>query len=277
MRQRLRLTIPATLVLTAIAVFFSCKNDPANTPAAQNPYASPDLLGGHWIAMDFCRRANQYGSVVRAMDAAPTPFAYGITFTTIKPDSVTCSNGLEEWTLGVKYRKDTLEMPKAMGDRSAFWIYDSGGDRKLTLFGVENNSVYLHEYIKSSAGATNGLLAFRTALNANLFSGAFFLIGDKSQEQILFTPGGFINGFEPFDRYEVCVNDDCFVTRALENFDIMTLRNSKKEGAETLFAWQYNANADTLTLYKLRNTNPEEKGAYARDGVAYRFLRKKPF
>ncbi|MFN4079597.1 MAG: hypothetical protein ACK4NS_01750 [Saprospiraceae bacterium] len=277
MRLRLRLTILAAAILTALVLFVSCKNDTSKPSEPQTPHASPNLLGGHWIAMDFCRRASQYGSVVRAIDAAPTPFAFGVTFTTIKPDSVTCYNGIEEWTLGVKYRKDTLEMPHAMGDRSAFWIYDSGGDRKLTLFGVENNSVYLHEYIKSTAGAANGMLAFRTALNANLFSGAFLLISAKSQNQILFTPGGFINGMQDFDRYEVCVSGDCFATESTARSDVMTLRNSKKEGSETIFAWEYNDNADTLTLYNLRNTHPQEKGAYARAGIAYRFLRKKPF
>ncbi len=62
--------------------FAACKQD--KTGGAQQSSALPTAdithLTGHWIAMDFVSRANQYGSVLGAMNNAHAPYAFTVTF-----------------------------------------------------------------------------------------------------------------------------------------------------------------------------------------------------
>src|SRR5690606_39026206 len=98
-------------ILLLALICTACKRDSKTAGAtAATLTASPALLGGHWIAMDFRSRANQYGSVRQAMNNAHLPYAYAMTFNPGQPDSVTCYNGIETWTLPVKYNADTLEL-----------------------------------------------------------------------------------------------------------------------------------------------------------------------
>lgn len=264
--------------LGAFALFFvSCKSDTKNAGAqndAEKPNAAPQYIAGHWIAMDFCSRVNQYGSVLSAMNNSHVPYAYGITFDPDKPDSAWCYNGIESWALPVKYNVDTIELVGARPGKSVFLVYNSQIDKNMTMFDGTSGTMQIDLFIKSKANARDGYTAFTTALNHHLFSGTFFQLkkGGGEGKEFQFTPGGYIMDWEPYDRYSVCTAGDCFVSG--NGIDIITLRRAKAENSEKMFGFRYNAANDTLTFYNLVNTNPDEKGAYAVKDVAFRFRRR---
>lgn len=264
------------LIGAAALLLAACKSDPkatGNQGEAAQANASPTYLAGHWIAMDFCSRANQYGSVLDVMTNSYVPYAYAISFDPNKPDSVICYNGMESWTVPVKYNVDTIELINARPGKSVFLVYHSNGQKDMTMFDPTQGSMKMDQFIKSKANARDGYAAFTAALNHNLFSGAFVPLGGKpAKKDVQFSPGGFILDWEPYDRYSVCTAGDCFV--ANNNIDVITLRKSKVENSEKFYGFKYNGQNDTLTFYNLVDTKPGEKGMYAPKGVAFRFLRK---
>ncbi len=259
----------------------SCKQDPK--VASQNgapshiqagDQANPRVLAGHWIALDFCSYASQYGSVLGAMNNAHLPYAYAITFNPTKPDSALCFNASESWTLPMRYKSDTLELIGARAGKSVFLIYHSTGEKDITMIDPTGPRIQMDHFIKSKAGAADGYLSFTTALNHHLFNGVFTPIGKGAGEKIMFTPGGFLQGMKEYDRYQVCTGGDCFV--AGQDIDVVTFFNSKdQEKTSKMFGYRYNGQNDTLTFYNLANTNTEEKGAYKVAAPAYKFARKK--
>jgi hypothetical protein len=265
-----------------VFTFFSCKQDSKNvsqdpnapTNAQAGDRANPKVLAGHWIAMDFCSFANQYGSVLAAMNNAHLPYAYAITFNPAKPDSAVCYNAFESWTLPLRYKSDTLELLGARPGKSVFLIYHSTGGKDITMIDPTGERTQLTNMIKSKANTVDGYTAFTTALNHNLFSGVFSPIGKTVGTDVQFTPGGFIMGMKEYDRYEVCTGGDCFV--AGQDIDVVKFSNSKdREKSAMFFGYRYNGQNDTLTIFNLKNTNPEEKGAYKVASPAFKFTRKK--
>ncbi|MBX2889776.1 MAG: hypothetical protein KF734_02500 [Saprospiraceae bacterium] len=269
MQKLLFTTLLLSLICAAACKRDSKSNDTPNAPLTANP----DLLGGDWIAIDFCSRAHQYGSVLEAMNNAHIPYAYAITFNPGEPDSVTCYNGFESWKLQVKYLADTLELVGARPGKSVFLVYDSQHDKDLTMFDATTGQVNLDKFIKSKAGAKDGYASFQVALNHNVFGGLFTLQGKGATGDIQFTPGGFIQGLKDYDRYEICAGGDCFV--AGQDIDVVTLSNSKVANSAKFFGYRYSAQNDTLAIFNLVNTNPEEKDAHKIGSKAYTLTRKK--
>lgn len=272
-------TLP--LIALAIGTFllaYSCKHDEKNTGQNENKTQKPEkadgtALGGHWVAIDFCARTNQYGSVLAAMNNSHKPYSYAFTFDPAKLDSVTCYNGFERWVLPIKISADTLvEVQNAVQGKPVYLAF-SRDDQSLTLFDGTSGQTYLDRFIKSKANTADGLDAFKTALNHNLLSGVFNQAGKSSAPAIQFTPGGFINNFPEFDRYEVCIGGDCFV--AGQKIDVMAWKNSKKEGSQKFFGYRYSGQNDTLYIYNLINKKPDEKFAYEVGAKAYTLIRKK--
>ena len=263
-------------LLLIILAFHACKSEGADK-AAQNisEQANSTNLAGHWIAIDFCSRADQYGSVLGAMNNAHKPFSFSLSFNPDKPDSVVCYNGFETWSLPIAIDGDTVEMKNAgQNNKSVFLIYNSNDDKSITMFDGTSGNTYMDKFIKSKAGAQTGPLSFNVALNHNLFNGEFRKVGSKTDEKIQLTPGGVVMNLEPYKRYEICSGGDCFMT--LEPIDVLTLASAVNgEVKKTYMGFKYSAQNDTLTLYNLVNTNPEEKGAFAIGKPAYTLLRKR--
>jgi hypothetical protein len=259
----------------AILSFTACKQDSGDKAATTTEQANTTNLAGHWIAMDFCSRADQFGSVLNAMNNAHKPYSYSLTFNPDKPDSVFCYNGFETWALPVVIDADTIEMKNAgQNNKSVFLIYNSTDDKSITMFDGTSGSTHMDKFIKSKAGAQTGPLSFNVALNHNLFNGTFTRVGGKSDEKIQLTPGGVVMNLEPYKRYEVCTGGDCFMT--LEPIDVITLASAVNgEVKRTYMGFKYSAQNDTLRFYNLVNTNPEEKGAYAIGKPAYTLIRKR--
>ncbi len=263
-------------VLFCISVFtilFACKNDPNSATATPDiQHASPALLEGHWIAMDFCARANQYGSVLGALNNAHAPYAYAYTFSANDPDSVTCFNGFESWKCAVKYSLDTIEIKEARPGKSIFMVYEPNSKDMNTYDGTNDRGTELDRYIKSKSNSPNGYLAFTTALNHNLFEGNFFPVGKNVEKPVQFTPGGYILEFPDYDRYLPCTGGDCFLLG--DQMDVLTLANTKDKSSKKFFGFKYSAKNDTLSIYKL-NESATEKSATV-GALAYRFIRKMP-
>lgn len=262
---------PVALLLALAA----CKQDSKTTIEGKTiaDSANPTNLAGQWINLDFCARAEQYGSVLEAMNFSHLPYAYAFSFTPAYPDSVELFNGFEQWMLPVSIKADTIEIKGARPGKSIYLVYDSQGSKDITMFDPSPSGMHMDRFIKSKAGAKTGYLAFTTALNHNLFSGVFSPLGVKQDKGVQFSPGGFILNFKDFDRYEVCTGGDCFVVDA--ETDVATFSNSKKEHSEKVFGFKYSNQNDTLTFYDLINMNPQEKGAYKLGKPVYKFTRKK--
>lgn len=253
--------------------FLACKQDPTANNAAPAPSANADMLGGQWIAIDFCARSGQFGSVLQAESNSHRPYALALVFNPAEPDSVQCFNGPDSWKMPVQIRKDTVELPGVKG-KSIFLVYDSQGEKSLIMFdGISGKSTQMDKFIKSKANAQDGYRAFMTALNHNLFNGTFSPLAAKGVgEKVKFTPGGLIQGWKEFDRYEICISSDCWVMG--NEMDMVTLYNSKKKDAGQAFGFKYSNQNDTLSFLQLADATPNEKGGYAVKGTAYKMLRK---
>lgn len=267
------------LFLIALAVLctcVACQQDAQKKGAngSKLPEETINMLAGHWVAIDFCARVNNYGGILEAMNETHKPYVYALTFNPAFPDSVECFNGVEQYKLAFTMRVDTIELKGARAENKSVFlvISDQDKEKEMTMFDPAPSGTQMNRFIKSKAGAANGYMAFATALNHNLFSGAFTQVGKGGASNILFTPGGFIQKFKDYDRYAVCTAGDCFV--AGPYVDIIALKNSQKENAEQVFSFKYSAKRDTLTLYNLVEQNPEEKGIFTIGKPVYTFLRK---
>jgi hypothetical protein len=264
------------VLFVAILSASACKQDGAGGAQQQQVSRAEELvnlLGGEWIALDFCARAGQYGSVLGSMNNAHLPYAYAFSFNPEEPDSVLCFNGVERWKRAIAIVEDTIEIKKAVQDKSVFLVYHSQEGRDMTMFDATKGRAQMDKFIKSQAKAKDGYAAFKVALNHHLFNGVFTLKGGGATGPVQFTPGGFIVNLRDYDRYELCTAGDCFVTGDL--IDVVTFSNSKKDGSKVMLGYRYDGTNDNLTICRLINTNPEEKSAYKVGPVLYEFSRKK--
>jgi len=262
--------------IIAIFILFSllaCKQDPARQEArpgssgAVTTQQKPNQLTDQWIDLDFCSRVNQYGSVLETQKFSHKPYAYAYEFKADVPDSVYCADSERIWALPIAIKEDTVEIKDAHEGKSIFMVFNSGGEKDISTFDATSGRVKMDRYIRSNAGARDANVAFSAALNHHLFNG--ILVPNGSKDTILFTPGGYIQRWAPYDRYVVCAGGACFV--ASNNADIITMYNTKKPGSEKKFAFRFNPNRDSLYLHNL--TMPSE-GEASVGGVAYRFWRK---
>lgn len=263
---------------TLLAV--SCKNDapqlgsPNANTIETSPTANPKQLGGQWFCMDFCSRAGQYGSVLGAINNAHSPYAFAFEVNPERPDSIILFNGLERWALKARYNIDTVELKEARPGKSIFLVFDSKGDRSITMFDGTTGSTHLDKFQKSKGSAPDAYGAFMTALNHQLFGGTMSTVGKNAKVagEVQFKSGGILLGLKEFDRYDVCTGGDCFVTGS--TLDVVSLSNSKNKDEFKLYGFKYSKQNDTLSLYNLLNNKPEEKGAFTVSTLAYKFSRK---
>lgn len=266
-----------TLAFFAAIIFLvSCKNDPANSgqgagATAESEHASAKTLAGHWIAMDFCSRAGQYGSVLQSMNNAHLPYAYAFNFDYDHLDSVTCYDGTKSWKLSTQITGDTIELKNAFEGKSIFFMYDPA-TKDLTLFdNAKTGKTQMDRFIKSKADASNAYQAFSTALNHNLLQGQYTAIGQKAEKPVMFTPGGYIQNFAPYDRYILCTAGDCFLLG--DKMDVITVGNSKVENSKKMYGIGFSRQLDSLYFY---NMITQGEGKAAQLGTkAYTFVRVK--
>lgn len=274
MYSSLKLTLGCLAISGAALLFTCCKNDKTGEAAApvESEHLDFNKLAGHWIAIDFCARANQYGSVLAAMNNAHAPYTYAITFDPLHKDSVVCYNGFETWKLAMRINVDTVELKEARPGKSIFLIYEPTS-RDITMFDGTTGATQMDRMLKSKAGGASGKIAFWAALNHNLLQGIFTNTRNTTQNKISFTPGGYIMNFPDYDKYEVCTGGDCFLTG--DASDIITLSKSKVANSEKTFGFKYAKQNDTLYVYNLLPLGPDTKGAKL-GTMAYQFSRVIP-
>jgi hypothetical protein len=262
------------LALAMICLWAACKQDAKNA-AADSATTNAEQLAGHWYAMEFCQRASQYGSVLGAMNNGHLPYAYALTFNPAFPDSVTCSNGVNTWSLAVKYDQDTIELVQANKGKSIFLVYDSkSAERNITMFNSTGGRTEMDQFTKSKTSLQNGYAAFEMALNHNVIGEAYTPLNKTGvAAKVMFQPNGKVAGINGFDRYRLCTAGDCFVGG--DAFDVLLLSNAQTEGSEKMFGFNMGNTNDTLTIYNLNNPNPAEKGSRSTAGIAYRLLKVK--
>lgn len=259
------------LGLLFFTTLIACKNEPSANAKSEAPIVHADIkqLNGHWIAADFCARANQYGSVLGAMNNAHIPYAFTFTFDAEHPDSVTCFNTAESWKLPLSIRLDTIELKEARPGKSLFFMYEPR-TKELMLIDGTSGAVQTDRFIKSSAQLPNGYRVFSMALNKHLFEGSFECIVPKLDKPVLFNPDASIVNFKDYDRYQVCTGGDCFIVR--QPMDIITMANTAKKDPPKMFGFKYSAKNDTLSIYNIK-MDPNVKAADL-GSLAYRFVKK---
>ena len=265
----------AFLLFVSLLAFAACKQDKTSGQEGQqeNATANPTDMTGHWIAIDFCSRAGQFGSVLSAINNSHRPYAYAFFIDGENPDSIKCYNGEKEWALEANYNVDTIEMKNAANNMSIFLMYDSQGEQGMTMFDGTGKRTRTTQYIKSKSGAQTAYFAFATALNHNLFQG-FYTLPGAPKDTIQFTSSGHITNFGPYDRYRVCAENDCFV--AGSEIDVITMANTKDKDSLKKFGFRFNTQLDQLSIHKL-TPDPEDPDAVYKVGPAiYTFNRIKP-
>jgi hypothetical protein len=253
------------------AFFFACKNDSPTTTEAPVEHADKNNLEGYWIAIDFCTRAGEYGSVLTAMNTSHRPYFYAFSFSQSE-DSVVCFNGSGAIKLAYQINVDTIELKNAFDGKSLFLGY-SPVSKDLTLYDVSVSPAQTDRFIKSGVKVSNGYQAFTSLLNRNLFEGNWKLVaGGKSDQPVGLTPDGNIFNLGDYDRYGVCTNGDCF--RLGSQMDIISLGASKRDNAITRFGFKFSTQKDTLSFYHLKETDPKMVAELG--GLAYRLVRLAP-
>lgn len=222
------------------------------------------LLGGNWIAIDFCAFSGTHASVLKAMNATQKPYAYAITLDPRIPDSAECFNGVENYRLPIRIQGDTLiELVGASQGKSVFLAYDAQTNNDLTMYDATGPMAYTHKFIRASNSNKTGYQSFLTALNNQLFPGRFKL----GNTFVQFTSEGEVIGLPDYDRYEVCTAGDCFLTG--QDIDVLWLSDSKNKDSEHYFGYRYNDDRSVLTLYELDDKTPDEKGTQTIGKAAY--------
>lgn len=260
------------LLISALLGFVSflvaCKNETSTTTGAPVEHADKNNLEGYWIAVDFCTRAGEYGSVLTAMNTSHKPYFYAFSFNA-NEDSVTCFNGSASRKLAYQIVVDTIEVKNAFEGKSLFLGY-SPVSKDLTLYDVTVSPAQTDRFIKSGVKVANGYQAFTSLLNRNLFEGNWKLVsGGKSEQPIGLTPDGRIFNLGDYDRYGVCTNGDCF--RLGDKMDIVSLGASKRDNAITRFGYKFSTQKDTLSFYNL--VEPDPKMVAELGSLAYRLVR----
>jgi len=264
-----------TLIFFACCLLSACKQDTKSATGARivtpvNDRYTP--LYGNWIAIDFCSYANQYGSILTAMNNTHLPYAYAFTFTDSNRDSITCYSGAETWKLPIRFEADTLvEVLNARNGKSVFLSYNPSGNQDMTLFDGTLARASTNRLIKATGYEKTGYQAFQTALNHQLMGGKFASVG-KSSGTVEFLPTGQITGLEGYDRYELCTGGDCFI--AAQETDVILLSDSKTTAPAQYLGFKFDPNGTALTLSELIATNPAEKGTAKVGKVLYRLKRQ---
>lgn len=258
--------------LTLLTLLAACKND-SSSGSGNGIEANPNGLAGNWVALSFCSRINQMGSVLKAMNTGGVPYAYALSFDAAHLDSATCFNGIETWKLPIKINVDTIELVGARPGKSIFLVFDGSG-KEFQMFDATGPRTQLDRFTKSnSQPGTTGAQAFRSALNRNLLPERYVVPG-KPDQIIRFQPDGNVLGWPEFRRYEVCMAGDCFVTG--DQADIVNLSSGRADDSGKTFGLRLTSAGDTLTLYNLVETNPNEKGSSQLGSMAYRFVQAPP-
>ncbi len=252
------------LFLLVIVVFLNA----CDSTTSESEKAMSDI-SGHWISRDYLITLDKTLSPQGVTGQFPF-YATEIILTNSTPDSVTIFNGqAETFTLPFKRSGDTLSLKLNQDPvtkiiynptRKTLYFFDKSLNRTYTFVRADNSLI--DKNIKPSA-------AFQAAVNKTILEGKWQIIdGDTTTAPLQFDRFGQIKGWNRYLSYILCINGDC---AANEDGDIIVLNNKG-----TADEYGFRSKNDTVTLYKLIQTNdPDEKPVYKNGEALMHLVRTK--
>jgi hypothetical protein len=251
------------LLITLVVLLNACDSTTSESEKALSD------ISGHWISRDYLITLDKTLSPQGVTAQFPF-YATEIILNNSTPDSITIFNGqVETFTLPFKRSGDTLQLKLNQDPitqiiynptRKTLSFFDKSLNRTYTFIRAENDLI--DQNVKPSA-------AFQTAVNKTVLEGNWQIIdGDTTRTPLQFDRFGQIKGWNRYLSYILCINGDC---AANEDGDLIVLNNNG-----TADEYGFRSKNDTVTLFKLIQTNdPDEKPVYKNGEALLYLVRKK--
>jgi hypothetical protein len=218
---------------------------------------TPINFDGNWISKDYLEAVQANRSPA---ETAKNLFFYAteLVISKQKGDSIEVYNGqMEMSSLPFKRSNDTLNF-KFNRDEITHISYS---DEDKTLYFTDKSLNRVFRFVKADSSLLDkafkpSAIAFPSVVNKATFEGIWTMFEDKATEKVVqFDKFGGIRGWEKFENYTVVVNGDLAANEDGDVVVFSTKENSKPYG--------FHSKGDTLSIYKLIQTNdPDEKPVY---------------
>jgi hypothetical protein len=226
-------------------------------------------ISGHWLNKGYLDALATSNSPQAAANSRPF-YVTELLLNNNTPDSITISNGqIEIFTLPFKRSGDTLRL-KLNHDPVTEIIYNPA---KQTLSFIDKDLKRIYTFIRADSSLIDKnfklAMAFAPAVNKTVLEGSWHIMeGDSVAKSIQFDRFGQIKGWDKYLTYTLCINGDC---AANEDGDLIILHNKG-----TADEYGFRSKNDTITLFKLTQTNdPDEKPVYRNGETLLHLVRKK--
>jgi hypothetical protein len=226
-------------------------------------------LDGHWISRDYLITLDKTLSPQGVAEQMPF-YATEILINNDNPQSIILINGqMETAVIPFKRTGDTLSL-KLNQDPETEIIYNP---TRKTLSFTDKSLKRTYTFIRADSSLIDKSLkpsvAFQAAVNKTVMEGNWNLVeSDSIAAPLHFNRFGHINGWDKYLTYTLCINGDC---AANEDGDIIVLNNKG-----TADQYGFRSKNDTITLYKLIQTNdPDEKPVFKNGEALLHLVRKK--
>ncbi|GAB3501904.1 hypothetical protein [Emticicia fontis] len=251
------------LLITLVVLLNACDS---STSESQKTLSD---ISGHWISRDYLITLDKTLSPQGVAEQFPF-YETELLLNSHTPDSITVFNGqVETFTLPFKRSGDTLRLKLNQDPfteiiynptRKTLSFFDKSLNRTYTFIRADNSLI--DKNVKPSA-------AFQAAVNKRVLEGNWHIIqADTLGTLLQFDRFGQIKGWDKYLTYTLCINGDC---AANEDGDIIILNNN---GIADEYG--FHSKNDTVTLFKLIQTNDaDEKPVYKNGEALHRLVRKK--
>lgn len=226
-------------------------------------------LEGNWISRDYLITLDKTLSP-RGVAAQLPFYATELLLNKDNPESIIVLNGqMETSAIPFKRNGDTLSL-KLNQDSETLIVYNPA---RKTLAFIDKSLNRTYTFIRADTSlidrSVKPAVAFQAAVNKTVIEGNWNLTeADSSGNSLYFNRFGQIKGWDKYLNYTLCINGDC---AANEDGDIIILNNK-----DTADQYGFRSKNDTLTLYKLIQTNdPDEKPVFKNGEALLHLVRKK--
>jgi hypothetical protein len=184
----------------------------------------------------------------------------------ISKDSVDMSNGFEAYKL--KYKKEGDNYLLLAASWKGDMLIKLNNDSTFTLM----DSAWIHiptgSEFKKADESKVGKLAFEYYLNQQMMEGKYILYKENkpTQQTIIFTASGNVNGLKDYVSYSLCYSGDCIgETEPLSNY--ISFINSKNQMFE--YAFKIDKKNKAIRMYGIGPTPPDTKGGSAIEAMVF--------
>lgn len=226
-------------------------------------------LEGHWISNDYLINLDKTLSPQEVAEQLPF-YATELFLDKDNPESVIVFNGqMETATIPFKRNGDTLSL-KLNQDSETEIVYNPS---RKTLSFIDKSLKRTYTFIRADTSLIDKTyvpsVAFQAAVNKTVLEGNWSIAeSDSGSVPLHLNRFGQIKGWDKYLNYTLCINGDC---AANEDGDIIILNNKG-----TADQYGFRSKNDTITFYKLIQTNdPDEKPVYKNGEALLHLVRKK--